>query len=60
LAEVDTVTKRWAYHATHTGDLSGLPPTLKHITMSGLELFRLEGGKIGECKIDCVNGVPSR
>ena len=43
------VTKRWTYHATHTGDLSGLPPTGKRITMSGLELFRLEGGKIAEC-----------
>ena len=49
LAEGDTVTKRWSYHATHTGDLAGLPPTLKCITMSGLELFRLEGGKIVEC-----------
>jgi steroid delta-isomerase-like uncharacterized protein len=49
LAEGDTVTKRWTYHAMHTGDLSGLPPTGKRITMSGLELFRLEGGKIVEC-----------
>jgi steroid delta-isomerase-like uncharacterized protein len=49
LAEGDTVTKRWTYHATYTGDLSGLPPTGKRITMSGLELFRLEGGKIVEC-----------
>ncbi|HWQ12348.1 MAG TPA: ester cyclase [Roseiflexaceae bacterium] len=48
LAEGDMVTKRWTYHATQTGDLSGLPPTLKRITMSGLELFRLEGGKIAE------------
>jgi steroid delta-isomerase-like uncharacterized protein len=49
LAEGDTVTKRWTYHATHTGDLSGLAPTGKRITMSGLELFRLDGGKIVEC-----------
>jgi steroid delta-isomerase-like uncharacterized protein len=48
LAEGDTVTKRWTYHATHTGDLSGLPPTGKRITMSGLELFRLADGKIVE------------
>ena len=47
-AEGDTVTKRWTYHATHTGDLSGLPPTGRRITMSGLELFRLAGGKIVE------------
>jgi steroid delta-isomerase-like uncharacterized protein len=49
LAEGDMVTKRWTYHATHTGDLAGLPPTGKRIAMSGLELFRLEGGKIVEC-----------
>ncbi len=49
LAEGDTVTKRWIYHATHTGDLSGMQPTGKRIAMSGLELFRLEGGKIVEC-----------
>jgi len=48
LAEGDMVTKRWTYHATHTGDLSGLPPTGKRIMMSGLELFRLADGKIVE------------
>jgi len=49
LAEGDMVTKRWTYHATQSGDLSGLPPTSNRITMSGLELFRLEGGTIVEC-----------
>ena len=49
LAEGDTVTKRWSYHATHTADLSGLPPTGKRIAMSGLELFRLSDGMIVEC-----------
>ena len=49
LAEGDTVTKRWTYHATHTGDLSGMLPTGKRIMMSGLELFRLANGKIAEC-----------
>jgi len=48
LAEGDTVTKRWTFHATQSGDLTGLPPTGNRITMSGLELFRLEGGKIAE------------
>jgi steroid delta-isomerase-like uncharacterized protein len=55
LAEGDMVTKRWTYHATQSGDLSGLPPTLKRITMSGLELFRLEGGKIVECWVGYDN-----
>jgi steroid delta-isomerase-like uncharacterized protein len=47
-ADGDMITKRWTYHATHTSDLAGLPPTGNRITMSGLELFRLEGGKIVE------------
>ena len=49
VAEGDQVTKRWTIHATHTGDLAGLPPTGKRITLSGLELFRLADGKIAEC-----------
>ncbi len=49
MAEGDKVTKRWTIHATHTGDLSGIPPTGKRITLSGLELFRLANGKIAEC-----------
>jgi steroid delta-isomerase-like uncharacterized protein len=48
VAEGDRVAKRWTYHATHTGDLSGLPPTGRRITMSGLEMFRLADGKIVE------------
>ena len=49
VAEGDMVAKRWTYHATHTNDLGGMPPTGKRITMSGLELFRLANGKITEC-----------
>ncbi len=49
VAEGDTVTKRWTLRATHTGALSGLPPTGNRITVSGLELFRLANGKIVEC-----------
>ena len=55
LADGDTVTKRWTYHATHTGDLSGMLPTGKHITMSGLELFRLANGKLAECWLSYDN-----
>ncbi|NJM40982.1 MAG: ester cyclase [Anaerolineae bacterium] len=35
LADGETVTKRWTLHARHTGDLSGLPPSGKRITVSG-------------------------
>ncbi len=49
VAEGDKVTKRWTLHATHTGDLSGIPPTGKRITLRGLELYRFANGKIAEC-----------
>ena len=49
VAEGDTVAKRWTLSATHTGNLSGLPPTGNRIRVSGLELFRLTNGKIVEC-----------
>jgi steroid delta-isomerase-like uncharacterized protein len=48
LAEGDMVAKRWTYHATQSGDLAGMAPTGTRIAMSGLELFRLEDGKIAE------------
>ena len=49
VAEGDMVTKRWTIRSTHTGNLSGLPPTGNRITVNGLELFRLANGKIVEC-----------
>ncbi len=48
IAEGDIVATRWTGRGTHTGDLAGIAPTGKEVTVSGLTLSRLEGGKIVE------------
>jgi predicted ester cyclase len=49
IAEEDRVTKRWAYQGTHTHEWNGIPPTGKRVTVTGITIYRLEGGKIAEC-----------
>jgi steroid delta-isomerase-like uncharacterized protein len=48
LAEGDQVATRWIGRGTHKGELMGIPPTGKQVTVSGLTISRLEGGKIVE------------
>lgn len=48
VAEGDTVTTRWTTHATHTGELMGIPPTGKSITVTGITITRMAGGKAVE------------
>jgi steroid delta-isomerase-like uncharacterized protein len=48
LAEGDFVTTRWTGRGTHEGELMGIEPTGKPVTVSGLTISRLEGGKIVE------------
>jgi steroid delta-isomerase-like uncharacterized protein len=48
LAEGDLVATRWTGRGTHEGELMGISPTGKHVTVSGLTISRLEGGKIVE------------
>jgi steroid delta-isomerase-like uncharacterized protein len=48
LAEGDLVATRWSARGTHEGELLGLSPTGKQVTVSGLTMSRLEGGKIVE------------
>jgi hypothetical protein len=48
IAEGDRVMVRWTFHGTHQEELSGLPPTYKQITYSGINIFRTAGGKIAE------------
>jgi steroid delta-isomerase-like uncharacterized protein len=42
------VVTRWSAKATHTGNLLGIPPTGNAVTMSGISIFRVAGGKIVE------------
>ena len=46
--ENDTVTVRWTGQGTHDGNLAGIPPTGKHISVEALTLFQLRDGKIVE------------
>lgn len=48
IAEGDKVTCRFTARGVHTGEFMGVPPTGKAITMTGIEIFRIENGKIAE------------
>lgn len=48
IAEGDIVASRWTARGTHTGEITGIAPTGKEVTVSGITISRLEGGKIIE------------
>lgn len=48
VAEGDKIVARFTAHGIHKGAFMGLPPTDKSISMTGIEIFRIEGGKINE------------
>ena len=48
VAEGDTVAARFTARGIHKGPFMGLQPTGKPITMTGIEIFRIENGKIAE------------
>ncbi len=48
IAEDDRVMVRWTFHGTHQGEYLGLPPTHRPATYSGINIFRIDGGKIAE------------
>ncbi|HXO20527.1 MAG TPA: ester cyclase [Thermoanaerobaculia bacterium] len=48
VAEGDTVVVRWNARGRHTGDLLGLPPTHRETITNGIDMLRIEGGKIVE------------
>jgi steroid delta-isomerase-like uncharacterized protein len=48
IAEGETVMTRWSCRGTHNGDLNGIAPTGKHITITGLTVARVSNGKIVE------------
>jgi len=39
---------RWSCRGTHKGDLGGIAPTGKQITISGVSIARVAGGKMAE------------
>ena len=48
VAEGDLVAARWTTEGTNTGPWAGHPPTGKHATFSGVNIFRFAGGKVVE------------
>lgn len=48
IAEGDKVASRWSYEATNTGEFLGRPATQKQVTDKGIDIFRIENGKIVE------------
>jgi steroid delta-isomerase-like uncharacterized protein len=48
IAEGDRVAARVSVSGTHLGEMMGLAPTGKKVKTSGIEVFRLERGKMAE------------
>lgn len=48
IAEDDKVMSRGSMSCVHKGDLAGILPTGKTLTVSGFTVFRLVDGKIAE------------
>jgi len=44
----DLVVSNWTVRGTHTGEIAGIGPTGKDVTVSGLTISRFAGGKIVE------------
>ena len=48
IAEGDKVVTRWTGTGTHDGELASIPPTGNRVTLPGMELVRISGGKLVE------------
>ena len=48
IAEGETVMARYSVRGTHKGDLSGIAPTGRQATVSGMSIVRFAGGKMVE------------
>jgi predicted ester cyclase len=48
IAEGDRVMARWTFHGIHTGQAFGVPPTGEPVTYAGINVFRIEDGRLAE------------
>jgi steroid delta-isomerase-like uncharacterized protein len=46
IAEGDQVVERWTVRGTHQGPFQSIPATGKHVTFTGIDVFRIVDGKI--------------
>jgi steroid delta-isomerase-like uncharacterized protein len=44
----DKVAHRWTFEGTHRGEMMGIAPTEKAVTVQGIEINRIADGKIAE------------
>jgi predicted ester cyclase len=52
VAEGDMVATRWEFTTTHTGAYLGVAPSGSKLTWTGIEIDRVENGRIAESWID--------
>jgi steroid delta-isomerase-like uncharacterized protein len=48
ISDGEKVAYRWTFRGTHQGELMGIPPTGKQVTITGITINRLSGGKVEE------------
>ena len=48
IAEGDRVVLRWTNSGTHVGEFLGMPPTGKSFTTVGIEIWRVQDGRLAE------------
>ena len=48
IADGDKVVTRWTWSGTHKGEYQGIAPTGKRVTVTGITISRIEGGKVVE------------
>jgi steroid delta-isomerase-like uncharacterized protein len=48
IAEVDKVVLRWTHTGTHVGAFLGMPSTGRNYRTTGIEIWRVENGKLAE------------
>jgi predicted ester cyclase len=48
IAEGDKVVVRWTNSGSHVGEFAGIPPTNKDFMIGGIDIYRVEDGKLAE------------
>jgi steroid delta-isomerase-like uncharacterized protein len=48
IAEGDLVTERFTARGTHQGEVMGVPPTGREVVLAGINIFRVQDGKLVE------------
>ena len=48
IADKDRVSTRWSATGTHTGWFAGIPATGRDVTISGIDIHRVDGGRLVE------------